>query len=533
MKYYLVGLLLFFCPFIQPQNLLFKDLPVLASHYNVLTKHSDFVIVIDRSGSMKKLWSEVTNSLSDFISALPDSDYVSVLGFSSKCDQLIIPRTITEESKQDITKELLGLSLPDGGHTDLFDAANKSLDELDMPGSNDIKFLFFITDFDNAPPENTKWNSSNLYKLNDKYNNVILNTNRLLRVYALQLSLGSTAGKDYDSFNSIFDNNVNRVLLDKNSIRDWFKRLKAEYEREKLKLVLEQNLKNGITLSSIESDRNLLIFPSKSITVALKSSLKIPVRLNNLSVSSSNYGELINSNVDMELTPGSVIKIHIPFNAALNSLDNFIDTKYPVSVSNIKVASQFELDKEFGILNLPVQKNYLLSFNRSINISEGISYLGLLLFAVILIIIFYLIWSYWIKPEWIFRKKGFRISISLNSKTLKTSPDNYLSRKKFIEIKDSILLEDNALVIPFTLLVLPQKPRLLLLKPKRGTYLACESSNQFYLNRNRRGKPEKILLGKNFRRNDVPVNLAGGISVTCDFFQNSMTNKLEIRFFSK
>ena len=533
MKNYFIGLLLIFCPFINSQNLLPKDFPVLSAHYNVSGKHSDFVVVIDRSGSMKKLWPEVISSLSDFISALPDSDYISILGFADKCEPLLIPRLITNESTKIIDEELLNLSQPNGGYTDLFEAANKSLDELNRPNSNELKFLFFITDFDNDPPKNTNWNSSNLFKLNDKYKNVIVNTNKLLRVYALQLALGSTAGKDYNEFNSVFDNNVNRILLDKNSIKDWFKRLKAEYEREKLKLVLEQNIKNGITISNIESNREYLFFPSQSFIVTLKSSLKIPIKINSINISTTKYSDISKTDINKVIEPGSNLKITIPFNSSLNSLTNFIDAKYSFGINSVKVVSQFEQEKEFGILNLSTQRNYLFTSIQSIYVPKGISYLGLIIFAVILFAIFYLIWITWIKPEWIFNRKGFKITISLNGITLKTNRESYLSQKKALEINNSILLEANSQVIPFKFVIVPQKPALFIFKPKRGTYLACDSSNQFYLNRNRRGKLEKILLSKNVSRNDQPVNLVSGISVSCDYFQNSMNNKLEIRFFSK
>ncbi len=227
------------------------DVPILTKLYAQETKKADFVIVLDRSGSMQKFWPSVIRSVSDFIEVLPDGDYVSILFFEGHAGELVTPREITPASRTSLREQLAGLGRPQGARTDLGAGINRTLDELNRPAANRLQFVFFFTDFEHDPPAGSRWISRNpsapsWRELQQKKTRFVDQQNHLLKVYALRLPLTANVGRDMPLFESVFGDIELVTVTDHASLRAWFERRKAEIHRDRLRLVIEDAIKDEI-----------------------------------------------------------------------------------------------------------------------------------------------------------------------------------------------------------------------------------------------------------------------------------------------
>src|SRR5207248_684459 len=98
--------------------------------------------------------------------AIQEGDRLSVVFFansnskrdSADCNtDLPIPSTMIDSSssRADIKNSIGRLCKPNGATTDLGEAVTKTLKELNLPGGNSLKIVFFFTDFIHEPPEDS------------------------------------------------------------------------------------------------------------------------------------------------------------------------------------------------------------------------------------------------------------------------------------------------------------------------------------------------------------------------------------------
>jgi len=62
------------------KRVLSTDFPVLSKLFP-MSQPADYVIAVDRSGSMKRYWPQVLEALEIYLGAIADGDYVSIVGF--------------------------------------------------------------------------------------------------------------------------------------------------------------------------------------------------------------------------------------------------------------------------------------------------------------------------------------------------------------------------------------------------------------------------------------------------------------------
>lgn len=489
------------------------DYPNLNKIYQTESKKTNFIIAIDRSGSMKKLWPEVKNQIIDFINALPDGDYVSIIGFGDKADNLLIPRTLTSESKQNLQSELSSLSFPKEQNTDLFAGIDKILEEINRPNSNPLSFVFIFTDFENDPPLNIIKDyplTKQLPDLNEKYKNYIIKTNRLVRVYALQLPLSTKAGSDYDKVSKIFEDNVQRVYLNKNVMHEWFQRIRSTVQREKTNLLVQSDLKSPIAINGINTSLQ------KKVSISIKNKSQLPLVVKHISLETEKYGT-VKEAFNEEIKPGKEKEFALSYNEQINQLDIFIQKELDVLVKVVNVGVSLPYQAEMAKLNINPIIDYNINYDKKISIVKGIRYWQIAVGLIVIFMLAYISWLVWFKPEWIFNKRPFNVSLYLNHDKLEIRNQHYDTSMKQKSIKRADLT-DNESVADFTITLIPRKPKFLRKSPQRGTYINCQSSDlsqHFRIEKKQRGKIEKVDI-KNYSE---PVSVQQGISLSCDYYK--------------
>lgn len=471
------------------------DFPNLNKIYQTESKKTNFVIAIDRSGSMNNLWPEVKSQLIDFINALPDGDYVSIIGFGNKADNLLIPRTLTRESKQNLQSEIEGLTVPREQNTDLFAGIDKILEEINRPDSNPLSFVFIFTDFENDPPSNAIKNyplAKRLPDLNEKYKNYIIKTNKLVRVYALQLPLSTKAGSDYDKVSKIFEDNVQRVYLNKNVMHEWFQRLRRTVQREKTNLLVQSDISRAVQVTGIRTNRN------GQFIISIQNKSMLPLILTGAILDTEKYGRFQVS-LNEQINPGKEQNCNISYAEKINIKNTLIQKKVPIKLQAVEVNVKLPYQSELAMLNIDSKMHYRIPYDKSVFINIGIfPYWQIALGLLIIILLAYFFWKNWLKPASpisnSFRKihlygSDFHEEIAINMNKCEEIVGNTIGST----VKST--LES----IPFEFVIQSKKPFFPLWQPKRGIYVYANQGPLSY-----KGKVYDVE-EKHFVESDIPL----------------------------
>jgi hypothetical protein len=520
-----------FFSYVFPQNNLSKDFPVLNKTYQADAKRADYIIVLDQSGSMQQYWGNVKTSLSTLIGFLPDEDYLSILGFSSQCQPLVIPAKLSSDTKRSLIEQLKQLPLPTGPsaqRTDLYEAIDKTLEEINRPNSNELKFIFFLTDYINDPPSNTKWNNSNIHLLNEKYIRVVDQSKRLLKLYALQLPLDINAGRDYDQFSSIFHTISSPIFLTQNTLVEWFERLRTEIEREKLRLIVEKDLKYAVTVEGISSSTSI-IEENSHVGLTLKNNSRLNLYIDSVAIFTNEYGQLSASFSDYSLEPNSISDLTVDLNENIKSLPGLVSKKYPFTVDVIKVFVSTKEKVEFGKLNLESSMLFADNNKKEIEIILGFSYTQTIILIIILIAILCFLFCPCLKPVWLFNKKTINVSMYLNEKIVELNESVFASSKNSVSINNSII-KDPVIrnIFNFRIDFVPRKPKCVIRRPKGGTYVYMDSTDSFELVESLTDETNRRSLGKENPKYDKPVEFKNGIRIFSAKLYQASNHKLEI-----
>jgi Mg-chelatase subunit ChlD len=231
------------------------DLPHLTRKFGDTAQPADFVIVIDKSGSMKKFWATVKASVADFVEVIPEGDYVSILYFEAGSGELLTPRRISAANRQSFKEQILALPDPAGRATDLGLGLDRTLDELNRPNPNRLQFVFFFTDFKHDPPAQSKWSakdcsSASWAQLQEKKRRLVDAQDHVAKFYALKLRIDEGAGRDLGLFECVAGY-VEQVTIDDSAgLREWFDRKKKDINRDKIKIQVENEINNCVTIEA-------------------------------------------------------------------------------------------------------------------------------------------------------------------------------------------------------------------------------------------------------------------------------------------
>jgi hypothetical protein len=239
-----------------------KDFPVLASRMGSQSP-ANFVIAIDRSGSMKPFWPGVQQAVISFLEAIPDGDYLSIVAFGTGASNMVTPRPINAQTRAELIGEIRNLGDPTDSATDIGAALEKTLDELNVSTGNRLKFVFLFTDFAHEPssqsryhgkmsPEDKVWQTLAERRRNEQAESA-------LQVFALLLPAGQLVGRDIQLGRVVFPE-LQPVPVNQATLLPWFERRKAEIGRDKLKSIVDRDSQRALlTLKAIEQRADQLV----------------------------------------------------------------------------------------------------------------------------------------------------------------------------------------------------------------------------------------------------------------------------------
>lgn len=535
-KYFFYLVVILYCyGNVIAQDLLSKDFPTLNSIYKADSKRADYIIVLDQSGSMKSYWQNVKNGVSALIKSLPNEDYVSVLGFSSECQSLVVPRKLNESSKNELISQITQIPNPTGRKTDLFEAIDKTLDEVNRPNSNELKFVFFLTDYINDPPNNTKWNSTNIHLLKEKYLRVVDQSERLLKLYALQLPLDIEAGKDYEKFANIFHSIASPIFLNQNTLIEWFERLRTEIEREKLRLLVEKDLKNTIAIEKIYSATSI-IEKDSHIKLEIRNNSRLDLNLDSLSIITSQYGNLTKTFSEESIESGSTSEFKIELNEHIKSLPGFISTEHEIIINEIKVFVSSGETVEFGKLNLDPSIVFIDNNSKPLRVIIGYTYFHIILLLIVVGFLFWFLFYPCLKPVWLFNKRNIKVSMDINDKIVELNTREFKTNKNIQSFDNNIIVSDPQSQtgirdeFRFKINFVAKKSKCIIRKPKPGTYVSVElpedADYTFSLIDKVRGKGKEYRLSKELT--SEPIDFRDGVRIESVKFNLGESYKLKI-----
>jgi hypothetical protein len=244
------------CPAQDDSLPLHDDFPTLTQRFNQQSEPLDYVIAIDRSRSMKSYWNRVSKGLIEFVKVLQDGDHVSIVLFGDSATgklpanacirNFAIPGKLISSAqvKSDIAQEIRSLCEPDGDNTDIGEALEKTLGELNRPGGHTLKIVFFFTDFKHEPKSTSRY--ANKYsgtediwqQLYERRRNEL--SGKVVLSYAMLLNTGNDTGRDLKLGRVVFPD-LEQVAVNQSSLEDYFTRIKSEWLRDRLKVAVKES----------------------------------------------------------------------------------------------------------------------------------------------------------------------------------------------------------------------------------------------------------------------------------------------------
>lgn len=262
----------------NPEELVKRDYPKLYTNFKteVGGQKARYVFAIDISNSMKPYELAVKTSLQNFINALPDGDFVSIVQMASSLEtrSILENQPVNSSTRNLILSYINGLNFNKVG-SDGYTMTTQIIEKLNQTGSSDdMKYVFMFTDFEYWTKENqfkknaVDWNLlAKKIKINDGF----------LKVYGLELFVNGGVGIRKDAvykneLNQIFGN-VEYVSGDNSTfLNTWFNNTKANILNERLKYVLnrkteKQNAKLVLKAFGLGKDLKVVLKESKMSSV--------------------------------------------------------------------------------------------------------------------------------------------------------------------------------------------------------------------------------------------------------------------------
>jgi hypothetical protein len=119
----------------------------LLQAYGIADAPSDYVVVVDTSGSMSDppaLYPPVVNAYKQFVDAIGAQDQLSVITFDVAPDVRFSGDLSSPAKRSDATNALPAAA--QGNATDIGAALSATLERLERPGSNEVQTVIFLTD---------------------------------------------------------------------------------------------------------------------------------------------------------------------------------------------------------------------------------------------------------------------------------------------------------------------------------------------------------------------------------------------------
>jgi hypothetical protein len=257
----------------SPEELVKKDFPKLYAKYGNSLKQQKarYVFAIDISNSMKKYESAVKSNIKNFISALPEGDFVTIIQKcgTSETDFIFSNQPVNSTTKSTIFSYIDAIKFDKIG-SDGFKMTDKIIEALNQTGSSgDMKYVFMFTDFEYWTKNNQfNKNVENWKSLKTKFEQTQKGNYVSVTGLRLALSQGVKGSAVYETeLKDIFGRvdilpSPNPVFLS-----TWFNNTKANILRDRLTYVigkLARKEKQTIALSTKSENGKPAIILSKN-----------------------------------------------------------------------------------------------------------------------------------------------------------------------------------------------------------------------------------------------------------------------------
>jgi hypothetical protein len=270
----------------SPEEMVVKDYPKLYNDFKseVGGQKARYVFAIDVSSSMKQHELTVKTNIKNFINALPDGDFVSVVQKASTPETRLIVsnQPVNSSTRKRILDYIEGLSFNKIG-SDGFTMTDEIITSINQTGSSDdMKYVFMFTDFEYWTIENpynkkaVSWAS-----LGDK----IKGRDGFLRVYGLELyekGVGVVKEAVYKQELEQIFGKVEYVSGGDNSsiLNTWFINTKANILNDRLQYVLKrktekQNAALILSASGLGKDLSIKLKSDKMSSVYTTAELEV------------------------------------------------------------------------------------------------------------------------------------------------------------------------------------------------------------------------------------------------------------------
>lgn len=259
----------------NPEELVKKDFPKLYGKYGNKLKQQKarYVFAVDISNSMKSYEKSVKTNIKNFISALPEGDFVTII---QKCgtqetDFIFSNQPVNSSTKRTIFSYIDAIKFDKTG-SDGYKMTEKIIEALNQTGSSDdMKYVFMFTDFEYWTKKNQfNKNVENWKSLKTKFEQTQKGNFVTVTGLRLALSQGVKASAVYETeLKDIFGKveilpSPNPVFL-----ATWFNNTKANILRDRLTYVIGKlaiKEKQTIALSTkSENGKPTIVLANNSI----------------------------------------------------------------------------------------------------------------------------------------------------------------------------------------------------------------------------------------------------------------------------
>lgn len=243
-----------------------KDFPGLMSLYGdrISDQKAHYIFVVDVSSSMRDYESTVKTNLLQFLNAVPDGDQISLIKMSDESHTgyvgLLKCATLNSDVRSSIKDVVQGFRFnsvgsPEDG-SDGFTMTKCVLDAINVVGSNDLTFVYMLTDFEywthkyKYDKSREDWASLKSLIPKDKINGMCK--------YGIELNAGSNLHQNAifkTELDGIFGKVEYQSVSSAALLSNWFSHIATNVMSVKLNSLLKSDWKN--VKESIQSDISL------------------------------------------------------------------------------------------------------------------------------------------------------------------------------------------------------------------------------------------------------------------------------------
>lgn len=252
------------------------DYPAVMEHYakRLEAQKADYIITIDVSGSMNQYKDIVVPALNSFLASLPEDDYVSIIKFGTKAEEVGLSGKINKTTIGAFQNTLSHVYDRDPAfvsRTDLAAMSEAVLAQMSRPGGNDLKYVFMFTDFVNEPGSAAlSWD-----ELGSRVSAIA--KNNMVRAFAMQLP-GSNSGRDIQLVRNVFQG-LQTISIDNSAqLNEWFEGQKAEISKVRLKDLIKGDFDQWYSEGNIKM--NMKIALDKSLKLKYNVDGNVPAFVN-------------------------------------------------------------------------------------------------------------------------------------------------------------------------------------------------------------------------------------------------------------